>query len=204
MAETFEQLQSRAAQAAVHLSDVRSNGDLSVAARAQRITAAGSELRRATEADLNALDTAVADLKKTLGRLALPPRPAGDVAAQEARLSNLRQDASMVLDRTAAHDLPRGVAELVAGWVESPDSLAVWFLASSDWLSLYLRSRDASDAVPLVESAIGAALRPAMAEDTARARTILAMLSGRDGLAQAVVRMRFCLDETLRDLGVAA
>ena len=183
---------------------MRNNPDLTGAAKQQRVAAAGAELRAATETDLASLDTAVVDLKKTLRRLAVPPRPTGDIAGQEARLGNLRADVAMVLDRTPTHDLPRVVAELVSGWIESADALAVWFLASADWLALYLQSRDASSAIPLVEQAIGGALQPSLESDTARARTILAMLSGRDGLAQAVVRMRFCLNETLRDLGVAA
>jgi hypothetical protein len=169
-----------------------------------RLAAVAETLAEANVTVLARLGTATSFGDQTIAALTaatLPQRPAGDVAAQETQLANLRTDLRMTLDATSADNLPDRLGQLLDSAVARGDELASWFLGSTSWTEEYLGTR--SDATLAAtrwsEMVRPAALARRSGPDLDSTRQTLTALTGPKGLTTALIAQRdaarFALDD---------
>ena len=70
---------------------------------------------------------------------------AADAGAQEMALLNPKNDVKMILDGVPANEVRPTLRELFTEYVAAGIDHAGWLLATSDWPSLYFRSRQLDD-----------------------------------------------------------
>jgi hypothetical protein len=89
---------------------------------------------------------AIDEVVERARRRAVPTPPSSDASALEARLSNARMDARMVLDGiTDERLLGNRMAELV----DDGDDAMRWLLLGTSWPEMYFQSRDAGAAAAI-------------------------------------------------------
>jgi hypothetical protein len=118
------------------------NQDLSVQARNRRVQEAISQHRNLFDAQAQAARTILTRVLETSAKASAPPRPQPEDALQEARIAGIKSDLTMLLaNRADPRALVDEVDEYLAQALASGDKLAVWVVAGSGWLDLYIRSR---------------------------------------------------------------
>jgi hypothetical protein len=118
------------------------NQDLNVQARNKRVQQAIAQHRNLFDAQAQAARTILTRVLETSAKASAPPRPQPEDALQEARIAGIKSDLTMLLaNRADPRALVDEVDEYLAQALAKDDKLAVWVVAGSGWLDLYIRSR---------------------------------------------------------------
>jgi hypothetical protein len=170
-----------------------------------------AETQAAIAPEQQSIEQAVTGLRELCIRVGRPSRPPGNKVEQEASLTNIRADLKMLLDGTPTELLAdTALAELSAEAADpgdTEDALTTWFLASTDWFSLYARSRRADHEAQRFESYVAERLAPFEGDEQKMARQLLQVVEGAQGLAGAIVAVNrlvtMALDELAQTQGRA-
>jgi hypothetical protein len=186
-------------QAGALVTPILTTLDLTADAKAAKVQTVIARARDKVDSDLAYASAAVDELVSALRVLALPARPAGPVADQEAVLENLRGDLRMVLDSVPTAGVTGRLLEQVRRYVAAGDELAVWFVGGgSDWPATYLESRGID--ARLFEAQLPDALNEVNSDAMEAARTILGLVTGPYALQGSVIAMRALARQTFADL----
>jgi len=118
------------------------NSDLNDQARNTRVQSVITQYRAVFDAQVQAADSALTGVLQAGAKASAPPRPQPEDALQEARIAGIKSDLTMLLaNRVEAGALVEEVDEYLAQVLASGDRLAVWVVAGSGWLDLYIRAR---------------------------------------------------------------
>jgi hypothetical protein len=188
--------------AADRVTKLRSDQWLSVNAKVTKSAEILQEAEASTAQRLAEVESRGADLEQQIRQRLAPSRPAGDVAAQEATLANVRADIQMRLATTAPEKLATTAGELLGRAIADGDELTTWFLGSTRWIDDYLATRATATAegIRWTEQIRPEVLDRRTGDELDAARRVLHRLSGPKGLTTAVITQRQVAHFTLDDL----
>ena len=118
------------------------NSDLTDQARNTRAQSVITQYRAVFDAQAQAASTSLTSVLETAAKACQPARPQPEDALQEARIAGIKSDLTMLLaNRVEAGALVEEVGEYLTAALNRDDKLAVWVVAGSGWLDLYIRAR---------------------------------------------------------------
>jgi len=129
------------------------NTDLTDQARKTRVQQTIAHYRALFDTQSQAATVALTSVLKAAAKAGLPARPQPQDALQEARIAGIKSDLTMLLaNRTNLQLLVDEVDRYLTEAMGRGDTLAVWVVAGSGWLDLYIRGR--GDDQVFIEAAI--------------------------------------------------